>query len=268
VPDFSPTINQITNLLQVSDIIQRAARIANCLVQPGQGVTNSESLEFLATLNALIDSLKLEANVFEYVRRTVQTMNVGQSVYGVGPLQDFNIERPEAIPRASFLVSNGGDPNGPAEIPMRIILTFEEWQRYTVKATKSSLPLALYYEAAVPYGAAHVWPVPNVVSQIAIYTRQMLQEFLTADDAVVVRDGYREMLIYGLAVKIHEMPPYNQRPMDPNVLQQAIDAKNLVRYTALAAMPMYISSDSGARQNRRRTDSGVPGFPRTFNPYS
>ena len=151
---------------------------------------------------------------------------------------------------------------------MRIILTFEEWQRYAVKGTTSSLPLALYYEAAVPYGAAHFWPVPNVVSQIAIYTRQMLQEYLTADDAVIVRDGYREMLIYGLAVKIHEMPPYNQRPMDSNVLQQAIDAKNMVRYTAMAAMPMYISADGGARQNRRRTDSGVPGFPRTWNPYS
>ena len=102
MPDFQPTINRVTNTLAVSDIIQRAARIANCLVQPGQGVTNSESLEFLATLNALIDSLNLEALVFEYVRRTVQTMNVNQSVYSVGPGQDFDLERPEAIPRASF----------------------------------------------------------------------------------------------------------------------------------------------------------------------
>ena len=266
MPDFQPTINQVTNTLVVSDIIQRSARIANCLVQPGQGVTNSESQEFLNTLNALIDSLKLEALVFEYVRSTDQTMNPNQRVYGVGPGQDFNIERPEAIPRASFLVSNGNNGQGPAEEPMQIILTFEQWQRFIVKGTTSSIPLALYYEASVPYGTVQVWPVPNITSQIRIYTRQMLQEYLTVDDQVVIRDGYREMLIYGLAVKIHEMPPYNQRPMDPNVMQQAVDAKNRVRYTAMAAMPMYIASDGGARQNQ--STNNTYGFPKTWDPYS
>ena len=264
MPNFEPQINQVTTTLVVSDLIQRASRIANILVQPGQGISNSESLEFLNILNSWIDQLKIEALVFEYVRRTVQTVNPNQESYGVGPGQDFNLERPEAIPRASFLVSNGGDPNGPAEIPMRIILTFEEWQRYIVKGTTSSIPLAMYYQAAVPYGVARVWPVPNVTSQIVIYTRQMLQEYLTVDDEVVLRDGYREMLVLGLAVKIHQMPPYNMRPMDASVPQQAIDAKNLVRYAAVT--PMYISSDGGARQNQGNT-SGMNSFPKSFDPY-
>lgn len=267
MPDFSPTVNQVTNTLIVSDIIQRAARIGQCLVQPGQGVTNSESQEFLNSLNAMIDSLKTQALIFEYVRRTVQTMNVGQKVYGVGPNQDFNLERPEAIPRASFLVADGGSSQGPAEIPMRIILSFEEWQRYIVKGTTSSIPLALYYEASVPYGTAQFWPVPNVSSQIAIYTRQMLQEYLTVDDEVVLRDGYREILIYGLAEKINEMPPYNQRPMSASARQAIIDAKNRVKYIAMAAMPMYVSSDGGARQNQGN-NSATSGFPKTWNPYA
>jgi len=263
-PNFVPAITFNETSLAVSDLVYRAARMARALKHPGQGVSvPSESTEFLSILNAMVDGLKIESLLIPYTARTLMPVNLGQKVYGVGPGQDWGIaadgvtpfERPEKIRRCGFLIPGSSTPT---EIPMHIVLTFEEYSAWIIKDVQSTYPLLLYYQAAVPYGSATLWPVPNIAGSVAVYTPQLLSEFLTFDDVVLIRNGWREMLMYNLAVAIHEM--YPERPMDPSVTIKAAAYKDRVK-------AINLRSDGGARQN---TNSGdyAPGFPRSWTPYS
>lgn len=258
--DFVPTIDFFQNTVLVSGIIQRAYRMARALKNPGQGVSNSESLEGLSVLNSMIDGWKIENLLIIYTRRSLQNMVAGQKTYGVGPAQDFDIERPEKIHRAGFIVT--GNPTS-SEIPMEIILTFEEWAQFVVKDVGSTIPLALYYQASVPYGNAQVWPVPTIDSQIVIYTPETLNEFRTVDDAVIVPKGYREMLAYNLAVAIHEL--YPEKGMEPSVSRKAEWYKSRVKANQLT--PIFIGSDPAVMQEQRKSGTRWGGNPKAWTPY-
>jgi hypothetical protein len=246
--NFQPVISYSQPSYQVIQILQQAYRMAGALKNPGTGISvPSETDEGLFIANAMIDGWKTENLMVIYERRTVQDMVIGQQSYSVGPGQDFDIERPEHIRHASFLV--GTAPNF-TELKMRPILNYQEWQSVILKNMETSYPLMFYYQAAVPYGAFRVWPVPNQVSQIAIYTPQYLSEFATVDDNAVFPDGFREMIIYNLAVRVHQR--YPDKPMDPSVAQMAVTYKNRIKSNLMT--PMLISADPAVSQedyNRR-----------------
>lgn len=269
MPNFVPQITYNQVQVQVSDLIYRSARMARALKHPGQGVSvPSESTEFLGILNGMIDGLKAESLMIPYTNRTIFPITGGQKVYGVGPGQDWGIasdgvtpfETPEMITRAGFLIPGASTPT---ELPMYIILTYEEYAAYIIKDVPSNYPLVLYYQSARPYGAATLFPVPNINGQVAVYTPQWLSEFLTFDDIVYVRDGVREMLMYNLAVAIHEM--YPERAMAPSVELKAIEYKQRVRANQYTPMP--IKSDGGATQNSGNGEFWG-GYPRAWTPYS
>ncbi len=263
--DFDPTSSQ--NLVYykptigVADILYRAYRMARALRHPGQGISPSETTEGLGILNSMLDGMKIEGLLMYTTRRSVWAVAVDQKVYSIGPGGDFDMERPEHIHRASYLVNS--TVNQEAEIPMEIVLTFEEWQQVVVKNTPSSYPLALYYQAFAPLGAVNVWPVPNRISNIALYTPQTVSEFATADDPVVVPDGWREMLQYNLAVAVNQV--YPEKPMAPSVERYAQFYKSRVKNNQIT--PLFIGSDGGARQNSL-VEQYVGGNPRAWVPYS
>lgn len=239
--DFSPTVTYVPVTLQVSNILYHAYRLANALLNPGQGISQSEITEGMMILNLMLNSWKIEPLLVEYERRTVQNMLEGQRSYSVGPSQDFDLERPEAIERAGFIVGTGQNE---AEVPMYVLRTYQEWANFIAKNVEASIPLVLYYVPAVPFGQAIIWPIPSQDSQIAIYTRQQMTQFATPDDNVIVRDGVPEMMIYNLAVKVHEY--YPNRKMDPSVARTAIATKANVKGAQYT--PTYISADPAASQ--------------------
>lgn len=231
--------------------------MAGALKRPGQGISvPSETDEGLFIANALIDGMKTENLLIIYNRRTYQQMNANQSSYGVGPGQDFNIERPEHIRRASFILPNQNSQGQQAEITMEPIFNDEQWQAFVTKQITSSNPLAFYYQPSVPFGTFRVWPVPNSPSQVVIYTPQYLSEFSTVDDDCIFPDGFREMLLYNIAVAVHER--YPEKPMDPSVAQKAIFYKERVKYNLLT--PMFISADPAVMQEtyNARWSGGMP----------
>lgn len=259
--NFIPPIVYRQQTVNVGNVLYTAYRMARALKHPKQGISNSESAEGLEILNDMIDGWKIESLLMEYTRRTVQLMVSNQASYSVGPGQDFDLERPEVIHRAGFII--GPEPNT-AELPMDIIPTFEQWQQYVCKDVTSSIPLALYYIPSVPNGQARFWPIPNVGSFIAIYTPQLLSEFDTVDDIVEVRKGVREMITYNLAVKVNQR--YPEKQMHPTVYTQAEFYKQRVKSNQW--VPMLINSDPAAMQERYAGWRGIPGFPKTWVPYS
>lgn len=263
--DFVPVINFFNNQVMVSDLAYRAYRMARALKHPGQGLSQSESAEALQILNSMVDGFKAERLMVEYERRTIQDMHIGQKSYGVGPGQDFDLERPERIDGAGFIVPGNGDQiaSPPAEIPMEIYYSFEQYQRVIVKDVQSQYPLILYYNAAAPYGQVLVWPVPNIEGQIAIYTPQLLSEFQTLDVPFYARDGVREMIQYNLAMAVHEH--YPEKQIAPSIELKAMQYKGRVK--ANQFVPLYIKSDDGANQGNSR-QPWWGGYPKTYVPFT
>ncbi len=264
MPDFDPIQSSpqyYKPVVGVGDILYRAYRKAHALKNPGQGISPSESKEGLDLLNSMLDGMKIEGLLMFCTRRSEWPVAIGQAVYSIGPGGDFDMERPEHIHRASYLINSA--PQQPAEIAMDIILTFEEWQQVVVKKTPSSYPLAMYYQAFAPLGAVNLWPIPNAISSIALYTPQTVSEFETPDDQVVVPDGWREMLEYNLAVAVHEL--YPNKPMAQSVEIRAEFYKKRVKNNQIT--PLYIASDGGARQNFLN-EQWVGGNPRAWVPFS
>src|SRR5438552_535477 len=105
---YKPTIG-------VADILYRSYRMARALKHPGQGISPSESQEGIGILNSMLDGMKIEGLLMFTTRRSEWDVAVGQKVYSIGPGGDFDMERPEHIHRASYLVP--GNSNQPAEIP-------------------------------------------------------------------------------------------------------------------------------------------------------
>ncbi len=256
--NFQPQLTDVVNTFLVSDMLEQGYRMAGALLHPGQGISPSESAEGLGIANSMIDGMKIEGLLIIFTRRTLQTMNIGQKDYGVGPGQDFDIPRPPKIHRAGFII--GTEP-GDAEIPMDVLLTFEQYAEFTVKNTGCGVPLAFYYQGSVPYGTFTVWPVPNLVSQIAVYTPVVLSEFSTVDDAMEMPYGYREMLEYNLAVRVHQR--YPGKAMDPSVRAMAVETKARVKNNQWT--PLFIGSDKAAMQENRRSWCG--GTPKAWTPY-
>jgi hypothetical protein len=256
--DYDPPITLVTNSFLVSDMLQAAYRMARVLKHAGQGLSPEQTVEGVQTLNSMVDGWKIERLLMLYVRRSEQPLTVNQGSYaiGPGPQFDWDIERPEKILRASFLVQNSGGKT--SELFMEIVWTDAQWQGVIVKKITSTYPLALYYIKAVAGGAGQVllWPVPNQAGNVAIYTPQTLSEFSTEEDAVEMPDGYREMLQYNLAVKIHEL--YPEYAMDSNIANRADFFKQ--RVMASRITPMYIGSDEAALgdQGYGRGDNGLP----------
>lgn len=98
---------------------------------------------------------------------------------------------------------------------------------------------------------------------MVIYTPQLLSEFSTVDDILLMRDGWREMLEYNLAVAVHEV--YPNKPMAPSVEARADFYKKRVKANQMT--PMFMASDGGARQNGLGRN-WFGGYARAYVPYT
>lgn len=254
----SPTSYTVTTWT-LRQIIEQAYRMAGALKHPGQGISNSESQEGLDIFNMLTDGLKIENLLVIFYIRTVVDCLTGQKDYGVGPGQNWDIERPEKIHTAGFIVQP--DTQNESEIPMQILLTYQDYAMEVVKSTRSTIPLVLYYQATLPYGTGTIWPVASIDSKIALYTQGAFQEIQNIDYELVVPKGWKEMLLYQMAVRVHQR--YPNKPMDPTVLSMSTFYKERVKNQQLT--PIYMGSDQ-AVLNRRFGYTG--SFPKTWTPYT
>ncbi len=254
-----------TNNYSLIQLLNQAHRLAGGLKQPGMGMSPSESQEALDVLNFCLDGMKIENLLIVSYLRTYQQMNTNQQNYSVGPGGDFNIARPEKIHGAGFILQGG--TSSEAELPMQVLLSYDAYQAFVAKNIGSAIPLVLYYQATLVgglYGTATIWPIPNTQSQIVLYTQSTLEQYLTIDDPVYVPAGYFEMLMYQLAVRLHQRPPWNARPMDPSVFEMATFYKERVKNQQLT--PIYMVSDPAACQ--RDWENATNLVPRAWIPWA
>src|ERR1700722_3843306 len=248
-----------TNSYTLIKLLNQAYRLSGALANPGMGISPSEMDEALFCLNSMIDGWKIEELLIVLYLRTYQTVNPNQQTYSVGPGGDFNIERPEKIHGAGFILQ--GQTPSESELEMQVILSYEQYKAFVAKNTGSAIPLCLYYQATLGtatnpgyLGTATLWPIPNTTSQIVLYTQSALEEYLTIDDPIIVPGGYREMMMYNLAVRIHQR--YPDKLMDGSVMERASDYKQRVKNQQIT--PTFIASDTAVLDKRGQWIGGLP----------
>lgn len=236
-------------------VIEQMYRKSFVLRAAGRGLNGSQQDEGLHIVNAMLDGVKTERFFFYQIKRSVYGVTQGQKEYTVGDeslgADWFGIERPQKIMSASVLINGDDEPNQ-AEIPLGVVLSYEEYQSIVTKNTQSTVPLVLYYqwasEDSVSLGLATLWPVPSQTyeQRVVIYTPQTVLEFSDVNADYIVPQGFRDWMEYEGAVRVQSNYPdvARQYPLTPSVIQMAKDYK--ARVKARMSTPLFIGSDPGA----------------------
>ncbi len=232
------------NTIILLQVLTQCYRMAGVLTGPGRGLSGSEQEEGLHIMNALLDGIKTERWFFYQILRTLFSTVIDQKDYTIGDAglgADWPLERPEKILSAGVLVpNNAAGSTNEAEIPVYVVESYEEYQRIVTKNTRSSLAQVIYYQASLPLGTATLWPVPNQVYSMVLYTPQTVQEFTDVMGEFIVPKGYREFLEYAGAEAVHDR--YPNHVMSSLVPSKAREYKARVKAQQLT--PAYMQSDS------------------------
>src|SRR5580658_2851179 len=208
-------------------IIYWALRIAGRLNNAQRGPASEEVLDAFDLLNAEIDTMQGQHLQVYVVNRNIQTLVPNQQDYQIGTgAPDFNTPRPVRIDNASLLYLDDSS-QGPIELPMQI-MTVEDWQKkIPLKQVLTTVSYQLYYESQYPFGIIHLFPIPQVTQEIALYLWQTITPFSTVMDPVALPPIYLEYLRYNLAVKINDVFP--NATMKPAAIMRADDLKRMVK---------------------------------------
>lgn len=209
----------------------------------------------LRRLNHLIGQLALQRLTMFEVRRELFDLAANTASYTIGPTGTWVTVRPNWIEAYSFIQDKTAAQ--PVETARRAPLTVQEWQAIGVKATTSTVPFALFYDHAfsgVGLGTCTVYPVPTTaLPQVVLYLPRPMQQFATIDTNYALPDGWEEMLVKQLALRLQR--PYG-KTADPGLVEEASEALSTIkranwrpRLRQIAADALAVGGGGSSRYN-------------------
>jgi hypothetical protein len=173
------------------DHVERALRILNVLAS-GENAQASELADGLTALNGMLGFWSIQGlTIYEKVREVFPLIS-GQQQYALGPAGDFATARPVHISGIGLVIDD-------TEYPMDII-SQDDWAQIQQKAIQG-LPTRAYPEGSMPAVTLQLWPVPNQVYSLAIYSGKPFAA-VTAATVFALPPGYDEAIPYNLAQRI------------------------------------------------------------------
>lgn len=233
-----------------NDILTASLRLIGVLAS-GEPLGSSEATDGLASLNDLVESWSLESLLVNTRIRETFPLVAGQQSYTMGVGGNFNTARPQMIENALIQLA-GTSPL--LELPMGI-LSKDQYAGVVIKALQSTYPLYIYPENANPLETLNVWPVPNAVNNIVLYSWKVLGNFTDLTTTVNFPPGYGRALKYNMAVAL--APEYGKVVPD---LVAVIAEESKAAIARMNIRPEYLESDPGVMLGGRgtydwRTDS-------------
>jgi len=178
--------------------------------------TSAEQTDAFARLNELIDSWGLHQQTLLVPRRDVVALLPTVQTYRIGPGEDFDLPVPVTLDAVSYLVA--GTP--PTEVFLDLG-TDQAMLGLAQKTLAGSPPLAVSYTRTHGPGELWVWPVPTVVTNLALYWKEPLAQFPDLVTPVDLAAGYAKALRCNLAI---ELAPEFGRVADPLVMKMAAES--------------------------------------------
>lgn len=212
------------------NIITKAMLKAGILTKT-ESPTYDEANDALDALNDLLaswsnDSMMITSRVTEEF-----TLTAGVGSYTIGTGQTFDTIRPIHIVE-SHIISGIISYDSMYQCPDEV------YQSFNLK-TLQSIPNALNYSNAYPYGTIKLYPYPSTGYVLSITSEKELSQF-SLNDTVNLSPGWNRALIYNLAVEL--CPEYGQ-PVDPLTLKIAKDSRaaierSIMKVRTLDAPPL------------------------------
>lgn len=186
--------------------------------------TSEEANDALDSLNGMLaswsnDSLMCVSRVTESF-----VLSSGVGVYTIGDGQTFDTVRPIKIIEAHVT-------QGQLSYPSMYLMPDEVYQGIELK-TIQSIPEALNYTNAYPYGTIRLYPYPAAGYTFYITSEKELVQFSALNEVVSLPPGWERALIYNLSIELS--PEYGQK-VDPLILKIAGDAKGKIAKAIMRA---------------------------------
>lgn len=242
-------------------ILYPALRKAGITLGPQRVPSIAQFQDAIDELNRLMGSLGCDRYWIYALNILTFPLTDGKRVYTIGPGGDFDTARPQVITYANLMGADGS--RAPLAIFTPQLWNETGWQ---------NADLALYNDRAAPASNLYLSGGTTLgAGQLELYVWHLVPEMTGLSDAVFLPPGYADCLVLNLACRL---APHFQRPVDPDLRQQAreslMNVRSLNAPMPILEMPIDLCGCGGGDQIIMSGGSGggggTPGPPGPMGP--
>lgn len=245
-------------------LITRALRTLGVLAT-GEAAPADVANDALESLNEMLDTWSLESLAVYDETLTTHVLTASKASYTIGSGGDIAISWPIQIDMAQLRVTTA-TPN--IDLPLRV-LSDQEYAVIPLKTEESTYPTSVWLDRNYPLAVLHLWPVPNQVNTLVLWTKGIVQTFAALSTLVSVPRGYERALRFNLAV---ELAPEYGKAVSAELRELARESKAWVKRAN--SKPLLLTSLACPMGGRRRYNvqsdaaatAGGSGFGPGFGP--
>lgn len=183
------------SITTAADMIRTAMKL-NRIIGQGETPSNEEMVDGLDILNMMLESWSVDRlYVFAEYLESI-TLQAAKNAYTWGTGGDITSTRPVRLTSA-FTVDTGG-----ASHPAHILQTAAEYDQIQIKGAPGPWPTHVFLDPSYPLATLRMWPTPSTSYTLYLRSYQQLQSFANATDTISLPPGYKQAIIYNLAVAI------------------------------------------------------------------
>lgn len=181
----------------------------------GQTLQAQDTTDAIRRFNMMLDQWKRRRwLVYHLVDLSVPCD--GSLFYTIGVGGTVNYARPDQIESAFVRqVSPAAQPNQP-DFPLRLIHSWEDYSRITLKQLQAGPAWALFYDSGYPLGKLYPYPLMGGQYELHVQVKDQLVSIASATDTVVLPPEY-EQAIY--ATQVNATRRAYRLPADPQFLR-------------------------------------------------
>jgi hypothetical protein len=129
-----------------------------------------------------------------------------------GIVGDFAVPRPDRI-EAAFVRLLVSSPANPVDIPLTVLQSREDYNRFPLKTLSTNFPSAIFYDSAFPIGQVFPFPIPRAGTvEIHLSIKETLTQFTSFTQAINMPPEYLEAIWTNLTVRLAPIYQYETRP--------------------------------------------------------
>lgn len=226
-----------------SSIILRSLQLLGDKVI-GDTLSANEQTTYLAVLNSMLDSWRLDKLLVFRILESTFTLQVGFDTYTIGSGGNFNIDRPDRLEDTCFILYQN------TQYPVRVVdeatLTAQQTQAQT------QMPRMIYLDPSFPLASIFFDYTPDKAYEFHLKSWVSLQTFATINDTLTLPSGYQRALESNFALEV--APGYVSA--SPELVKIAKESKTKIMQQNTRTT--FLTLDPGATQGRRmRSGSGI-----------
>lgn len=148
--------------------------------------------------------------------------STGQQTYSIGPTGDVVVPvRPDKL-EAAYMVQLNVAPGNPVSYPLRVLDTYEEYSRVSLKLLKTWTQW-VFLNPGIPNGTLFPWPVTQQGYELHFITKQVLLRYATLADLVALPEEYEMALYYNLKVRFRADYRLEMDPVDIGLAKESLN---------------------------------------------